>query len=146
MGHNWFEIAVEGVDAEDIDRRVQQNLVRYTVGEGDFDLSCALKELWDSVIGEPVTLSGLEQQFEFRERDCDILPHYYSVGWRTPILGPIYAFLRRFIDMEIRRYLFPSLQKQSMFNLRMLRLLQAVCEENARLRGELAHLRAEEKE
>lgn len=145
MENNWFEFAFEGVDAEDIDRRVQRNLAGYAVAEEDADPTHILEALKDSVIGRPIVLPGLEQQFEFRERDCDIVPHSYSVGWRTPVLGPIYAFLRRFIDAEVRRYLFPSLQKQSVFNSRLLRVLQASCQENAKLREELAQLRAEVK-
>jgi hypothetical protein len=76
-----------------------------------------------------------------RQRDGDIVPRYYAIEWRIPILGPIHAKVRRIINDEIRRYLMPSLRKQSTLNRQMLRALNDLGQENARLRQEIKGLR-----
>jgi hypothetical protein len=74
-------------------------------------------------------------------QDCDLVPARYEIDWRVPIIGPIHAAIRRLINAEIRRFLLPSLVKQSHLNRVVLRLLQELEQENVRLCQEMARLR-----
>jgi hypothetical protein len=83
--------------------------------------------------------------------DCDLVPRNYTIDWRTPIMGPIHAAIRRIVNAEIRRYLLPALEKQSFLNRKVLQTLdelarenQALARENACLREEIERLRGGE--
>lgn len=98
--------------------------------------------LWQEMIGDEEFKLG--ETVSIRRRDCDIVPRNYVIDWRIPILGPAHALVRRIINDEIRRYLMPSLRKQSNLNRRLLRALRELSRENAELRQEIEKLRDEQ--
>jgi len=93
------------------------------------------------MIGGTAGESASGNHISIRQRDCDIVPRYYVIDWRVPILGPIHALVRRIINAEIRRYLLPALEKQSQLNRQMLRILEDLVKENGCLRREIEELR-----
>lgn len=139
MNSNWLEIP--GEDIVNVQEIMQQIRQRIAVREGNVpyeeagDPTKMVDTLWEEVIGDRMALSlpGL--------RACDIVPRGYVIEWRVPILGPIHAIVRRIINAEIRRYLLPSLEKQSTFNREMRHLLKDLIRENTRLRQEVEELR-----
>jgi hypothetical protein len=102
----------------------------------DEDPKTLAERLRNQMIG-----SDSDNDLLIRERDCDIVPRNYLIDWGVPILGPIHAVVRRLINAEIRRYVLSSLEKQSYLNRQMLRVLNALVEENKRLRREIEELR-----
>ncbi len=137
MSNDWLEIPGEEVNVERIMQHIRQRIAAQGDGlrEETADLMAAADEMRREVIGDQTDLLPLGQ------RACDIVPRGYVIEWRVPILGPIHAVVRRIINAEIRRYLLPSLEKQSAFNREVRRLLKDLIRENARLRQELEELR-----
>jgi len=143
MSDNWLEISDETIDVEEIVQQIRGRIARRTgVSPSEETESPAViaEALRAEMIGEPVDELVPGKRFPIRRRDCDIVPHCYVIDWRIPILGPIHALIRRIINAEVRRYLLPSLEKQSQLNRQMLRMLQDLVEENGRLRQEIEEL------
>lgn len=143
MSDNWFEISNEKISSQEIEREIENRLIgRKQAGSANSeeDPATLAEILWqemidsnqESVFGEDVLL---------QIQDCDILPRNYVIDWQIPFLGPINAVIRRLINAEIRRFLLPSLEKQSFFNHQILHALKDVVEENKKLRLEIERLR-----
>ncbi len=143
MAEDWLEISDDEIDVQEIMRKIRESLERRQ--GADFldpaEIALSTKQFF---IDELQDVSGLGSDVRLRLRDCDITPRHYVVDWRIPILGPLHAVVRKLIDAEIRRFLFPSLQQQSMFNRKVLKALQALARENAQLRQDLARSHAGE--
>ena len=143
MADDWLEIPDENINAEEIMGRVRARIAHRStaplseVEEAESPMAVA-EALWQEMIGDAAG------HIPTRRRDCDIVPRHYVIDWRIPVLGPIHALLRRIINAEIRRYLLPSLEKQSHFNRQMLRMLKGLVEENERLRREIKELGTQE--
>lgn len=148
MSDDWLDIPDGNINAEEIMERVRARIARRSGAsltsssdeEGESPVTVA-EALWQEMLGDTAGRSASGNHIPVQQRDCDIVPRYYVIDWRTPILGPIHALVRRIINAEIRRYLLPSLEKQSHFNRRMLRILEGLAEENGRLRREIEELR-----
>lgn len=141
MSDDWLEISDERVNAQDIARRVEER----AAGRGDANLAppgapeLAARSLWKEMQSNAEGGSAA-QDIPIQPHDCDIAPRQYVIDWRTPILGPIHAAIRRIINAEIRRYLGPALEKQSYLNRQMSRAVQDLRRENARLRQKIEAL------
>ena len=139
MSESWLEIGDEELDAREVQRRVEKRLLDREA-EG-FE---ACPELDTDLGRSDTTVSAAREQSGSVARwlnDCDLVPAHYKIDWRVPIIGPIHAAIRRVINAEIRRYLLASLVRQSHLNRSVLRLLQELEQENARLRQDLEQLR-----
>ncbi len=144
---DWLEIWDRDIDAQDIMRQIHERMSRRDGDasiEGVGDPASIAQALWQEKLGVPTDGSSPEW-ISIWQRDCDIVPRTYVIGWRMPILGPIHAVIRRIINAEIRRYLLPMLEKQSYLNREMLRGLTDLARENARLRREIERLRGAER-
>jgi hypothetical protein len=144
VSEDWLEMTDEEVNVEDLMRMIRQRIDqrRSAPGPGKADDPKAIAgALRREMIGDASGESGSAGSVAIRQRDCDIVPRYYAIEWRIPILGPIHALVRRIINDEIRRYLMPSLRKQSTLNRQMLRAVRDLNQENARLRQEVFDLR-----
>ena len=144
MSDDWLEISDDAINAEEIMQQVRERIALRTgvsPSEEAGNPATIAEALWTEMIGEPASRPGLEKRFPIRRCDCDIVPSYYVIDWRIPILGPVHALVRRIINAEIRRYLSPSLEKQSQLNRQVLRVLQDLVKENERLRQEIEALR-----
>ena len=144
MSDDWIEVPDDAINAEEIMQQVRERIARRTSvpspeeAQGPTVIAEALRA---EMIEEPADGSVLGKRFPIRRLDCDIVPRGYVIDWRIPILGPIHALVRRVINAEIRRYLLPSLEKQSQLNRQMLRVLEELIRENGRLRQEINELR-----
>lgn len=142
MADDWLEIPDENVNAAEVMDRVRARIAHrstasvYEAEEAESPVAVA-EALWQEMIGDT---TGGGNHIPIRRRDCDIVPRHYVIDWRIPILGPIHALVRRVINAEMRRYLLPSLEKQSHFNRQMLRMLKDLVKENERLRREIEEL------
>lgn len=140
MADYWLEIPGENnVNVQEIMRHIRQRIAAREGEEaGEFaeEPASVAASLWEEIIGEQ---SGIGI-FPLGPRECDIVPRGYTIEWRVPILGPLHAIVRRIINAEIRRYLLPSLEKQSAFNRKVRRILRDLIQENARLRQEIKEL------
>jgi hypothetical protein len=96
------------------------------------------------MIGDRTDKTIQGQLAMIRPRDCDVVPRSYAIDWRIPILGPVHAMVRKIINAEVRRYLTPSLEKQSSLNRQMLRILRELAQENVRLRERIQELASKE--
>ena len=130
MSNDWLEIYDENISVAEIMQRIRERIVRRDGLPQSEDPAAIADTLWRETIEGETILSG---PVPIRRRDCDIVPRHYAIEWRIPILGPIHAVVRRIINDEIRRYLMPSLRKQSDLNRRVLQLLSDLMEENRRL-------------
>ena len=142
MNDDWLEISDKDVNVQEIMRQIRERVAgrSSTTLPDDENPEAVAEALREKMIGNGEGGSALGQHISIRQRDCDIVPRYYVIDWRIPILGPIHAVVRRIINDEIRRYLFPSLEKQSRFNRQALRALESLSQENARLRQEIEEL------
>jgi hypothetical protein len=138
MSESWLEIGDEKLDAREVERRVEERLARREAG------TVHARPEFDVGQGRPrADLQASDARSEILarwEQDCDLVPAHYEIDWRVPVIGRIHAAVRRVINAEIRRFLFPSLVKQSHLNRAVLRLLRDLEDENAQLRQELAQL------
>ena len=143
MSDDWLEIPDDAIDGGEIMQRIHERIARRTStspSEKAESPAAVAEALWKEMIGEPIGESASGSRILIRQRDCDVVPRGYVIDWRTPILGPIHALVRRIINAEIRRYLLPSLEKQSHVNRQMLRVLEGLVEENGRLRQQIEAL------
>ena len=146
MSDDWLELPDGEIDVAEIMQKIRMRVAdREGAAASDASDAAALAEaLRVEMIGEPVDSSALGRHVSIRQNECDIVPRHYVIDWRIPILGPIHAVVRRIINAEIRRYLSPSLKKQSHFNRKVLRALKALAEENARLHQQIEELQNQE--
>lgn len=140
MSEGWLEITDEGVDAEEITRQIHERVAHHSDLLSPGKAESIAHSLWKEMI-ESGTDKSVSRTILISQRDCDIVPRQYVIDWRTPILGPIHAAIRRIINAEIRRYLASALEKQSHFNRQTLRILENLSQENARLRQEIEQLK-----
>ena len=142
MSDDWLELPDEEIDVAEIMQKIRMRVAERegNVGSDASDAAALAEALRAEMIGDPVDSSALGKHVSIRQNECDIVPRHYVIDWRIPILGPIHAVVRRVINAEIRRYLSPSLKKQSHFNRKVLRALKALAEENARLRQKIDEL------
>lgn len=144
MTEKWLEIPDEDIDVEEIMQQIRDRVSRHGDASSLEKEPAAVAEgLWQEMVGEPVDMPASLRHISIRQRDCDIVPRHYVIDWRIPVLGPIHAVIRRIINAEIRRFLLPSLKKQSQFNRKVRQALRHLAEDNARLRQELEELRGE---
>ena len=142
MDSDWLEISDKDVNVEEIMQQIRERIARRGMSPGETEVPTTIAEnLWKEMVGDATDESALGKLISIQPRDCDIVPRHYVIDWRVPILGPIHAVVRRIINNEIRRYLFASLEKQALFNRKVLRALKGLAEENARLRQEIEALR-----
>jgi hypothetical protein len=170
MSADWLEIDQCDIDACEVDHRVRERLSqRELPAQQEADSIAVARRLWRERIGPLVEGAQVDRSpgdnipegvpesgwISTWQDDCGLVPQNYRIDWRIPILGPIHALVRRVINGEIRRYLKPSLEKQSFLNRRVLRMLdqlarqsqslarqnEALARENARLREEVERLR-----
>jgi hypothetical protein len=146
MSDDWLEIPDEEIDVVEIMQKIRTRVAQRgdTVTSEMPDPTAVAVALQAEMIGEPVDSSALGRHVSIRQNDCDIVPRHYVIDWRIPILGPIHAVVRRVINAEIRRYLSPSLKKQSHLNRKVLRALRALAEENVHLHRQIEELRDRE--
>jgi len=147
VNDNWLEIPDQDTNVKEIMQRIRERAARHYSGslpEGEKPEDIA-EALWNKTIGDVESDSLLSEWISIRQSDCDIMPRQYVIDWRIPILGPIHSVVRRVINAEIRRYLSPSLKKQSHFNRKALRALRGLARENARLRQQVEALQGVEK-
>lgn len=137
MSESWLEIGDTELDAREIQRRVEERMAGRDGGQVCPDMGAD----WARTGAGARDRDDLEGAVSRWLRDCDLVPARYQIDWRVPIIGPIHAAIRRVILAEIRRYLLPSLVKQSHLNRAVLRLLRQLDQENARLRQEVEELR-----
>jgi len=140
MSDAWIEISDENINVEEIMQKIRERTARHAdvLPSDDLDKPQVVAgALWAEMIEEPIESSVFLKGIQIRQRDCDIVPRYYVIDWRIPILGPIHAIVRRFINAEIRRYMLPALKKQSSFNRKVRRALKELDRENARLHQEI---------
>lgn len=142
MSEDWLEIPDEEIDVAEIMQKIRTRVAQRgdTVTTDTPDPVAVAEALRAEMIGEPTDSSALGRHVSIRQNDGDIVPRHYVIDWRIPILGPIHAVVRRVINAEIRRYLSPSLKKQSHFNRKVLRALRALAEENVHLRRQIEEL------
>ena len=146
MDDNWLAISDQDISVGEIMRRIRERAARHYDGapsEGERPEQIA-ETLWNEMLGDVEGESVLSEWVSIRQSDCDIVPRQYVIDWRIPILGPIHAVVRRVINAEIRRYLMPSLNKQSRFNRKVLRAVRGLARENAHLRQQIEELRGGE--
>jgi len=145
VSKGWLDIPDEQVDTEKIMQRVRARLASRDIApldEEDKTPEAIASALWRAMIGSSID----NQDVPIQGRDCDVVPRNYVIDWRVPILGPIHAAIRRVINAEIRRYVLPSLRKQSYLNRQVLRVLNDLFEENERLHQEIRKLREDQGE
>lgn len=146
MSDSWLEIPDEHIDASRIMKLVQARIARRgtaSLPEETGNPVTIAQALWREMVQDTTSRSAPNgHTHHIQPCDCDIVPRQYVIDWRTPILGPIHAMVRRIINAEIRRYLLSSLEKQSHFNRQVLRLVGELAEENERLQREIEDLRA----
>ncbi|MBN1639712.1 MAG: hypothetical protein JXA09_00660 [Anaerolineae bacterium] len=145
MSDSWFEIGDADTDAGEIARAIRARIAarRGEMPADDVDPAEVARQLRQEMIGGPADDSLAGRMAALRPRDCDIVPRQYTIDWRTPILGPIHALVRRIINDEVRRYLEASLEKQSSLNRALLRAVAELVAENEQLRQRIDELESE---
>ncbi len=146
MDDNWLEISDQNISVGEIMQRVRERAAGHYDGapSGGERPEQIAEALWNKMLGDAEGESVLSEWVSIRQSDCDIVPRHYVIDWRIPILGPIHAVVRRVINAEIRRYLMPSLNKQSRFNRKVLRAVRGLARENAHLRQQIEALQGGE--
>lgn len=135
----WLRFVDDQVSVQEIMLKIRERLAQRNHEELKDNPETLSEMLWHEMLG-PVEEEATQKRIPLRQDECDIVPRHYVIEWRIPILGPLHALVRRIINDEIRRYLMPSLQRQSNFNLKVLRSLRGLAQENAQLRQQLAEL------
>jgi hypothetical protein len=139
VGEGWLEIKDEAIDGQAIAREIRERVER-RVSDATADPAAVADAAWQEVVGRPILHGELVGGSSLWEADCEIVPQDYAIDWRMPILGPLHALVRKVINDEIRRYLSRSLDKQSYLNRQLAQAVQALAEENRRLRLEIEEL------
>lgn len=145
MSESWLETRDPELDGSEIERRIEERMAQ-RVGT-NVDAACEdvpdlqIRARVDTSATNLPSLEAPEDRVSRWLQECDIVPENYVIDWRVPIIGPIHAAIRRVIHAEIRRFVLPALVKQSHLNRAVLQTLSELCQENARLREELAELR-----
>ena len=141
---DWLEIQDDNIDQHELAARVQARLSepgQVVAKQSLVEAQAIAADLRQVMLGQSTTTRNLGHDMVLEEADCDIVPRHYRIDWRLPILGPINALFRRFINQEIRRFLEPSLERQSFLNRQLTQAVAQLVEENQRLRREIDHLR-----
>jgi hypothetical protein len=141
---DWLEIKDQKIDQGELAARVQAHLgepQQAAARQALAEAQALAVDLRQTMLGQTETTRNLGHDFLLQEKDCDIVPRNYRIDWRLPILGPINALFRRFINQEIRRFLGPSLERQSFLNRQLTQAVADLVEENQRLRREIDRLR-----
>lgn len=146
MSESWLEITDPDLDADQIQRRIEERMAqRETTGVRavceDVGQDPDAGQAVDAPDAGRLCEEASKDRISRWLRDSDILPANYTIDWRVPIIGPIHAAVRRVICAEIRRFLHPALVKQSHLNRAVLEALSELFQENARMRQELEQLR-----
>jgi hypothetical protein len=144
MSDNWLEIADRSIDTDAVVRRVQERLAERSRGEQDGEAvqtAALVDNTWSEMIGGPDARREEDGDLLISPDECDIVPRHYTIGWRTPIIGPIHALVRRIIYAEMRRFVGPALDQQSAVNRQLLDAVGNLAHQNARLREEIRSLR-----
>jgi hypothetical protein len=142
MVEAWLEIEDEGLDALEIQHRVEERMSRReaALSEGEVDPGSLAASLFEERFGGLMEEGPASDLLLSLQYDFDVVPRSYVIDWRVPILGPIHALIRRVINAEIRRYVLPMLQKQSHLNRQLVKEVTGLRQENAALREELDRL------
>ena len=136
--NNWLEIPDNTINPTHIQREVEQRLAKMPADEQNpADVMAALRQ---QMFGISNNASDLPPLYE-----ADIVPRDYTIDWRNPLLGPLNAILRRFINLELRRSIYPALEQQSTLNRQILQALVRLQSENAALRQQIEQLRQAKK-
>ncbi len=139
---NWLEIPDDALDAAQIQRRVEQRLAQHPAGdepagaESPAGVMAALRRQMFGPAEEAEEAAAPLPPL----READIVPRAYHIDWRNPVLGPLNALLRRFVNLEIRRSIYPALEQQSALNRQILAELRRLRAENEALRQQLDSL------
>jgi hypothetical protein len=145
MSESWLEIRDPDLDAQEIERRIEARMARRGTVASFADSEDVEQDPGEQVAESPdIALPAQEAACNAVARwlqECDVVPANYVIDWRVPIIGPIHAAVRRVIHTEVRRFVLSALVKQSHLNRAVLQALNELCQENARLRQELAELR-----
>ncbi|MEM7030569.1 MAG: hypothetical protein AAF629_13445 [Chloroflexota bacterium] len=144
MPEAWLEIADENIDVKTIIRQIQVRVAQQQAEKNGEDPEAIAKALWQKMIEEDVDDDQLDSPTRIRVQDTDIVPRSYVIDWRIPIIGPIHGIVRRVINAEIRRFLMPSLNKQSQYNRRLLSMVRDLQLENQQLRKRIELLTDEQ--
>lgn len=137
-----FNFSGKNINIEQIQQEIQNRLDSYsdTIDEIKTPEEIA-RTLRMQMIGE--FSPEMKQDNIIQLTDTDIVPRHYIIGWRIPIIGHINAIIRRVINAEIRRYLLPSLVKQSVVNQRLLEVVETLSKENKQLHQEIDKIKIE---
>jgi len=132
IDREWLEIRNEYIDGQALIDEIEHRL-KTRQSTDAAELAEIVRGVRERVIGLPLFKFTWEgESFSFWENDCDIVPHYYVIDWRMPILGPINAFIRRLIHAEVKRYLLPALTKQTHFNRQVVQVLDKIVQVQTR--------------
>lgn len=139
---NWIHI---GIDDEDIKQdmlaRLESRIAARQASDAEQPSAVELvQKLRIQMLGDPAEISDSSVEMLVRRQDYDVLPRDYKIDWRFPILGPIHGVVRRLINDEITRFLFPSLKHQSSLNRQLVDAIQELADENQLLRSEITRL------
>lgn len=133
---DWLKIPDETVDTAQIQREIERRLAEMIVDTEKPE--AVMRELRQQMLGEPGNETDLPPLYE-----ADIVPRDYAITWHNPIWGPLNAILRRFVNLELRRSIYPTLERQSTLNRQMLQALMRLRAENESLRRQIESLRRE---
>ncbi len=131
---NWLEIPDDSVDAAQIQRQIEQRLAHMPAD--DDSPAEIMATLHQQMLGSADDTGGLPPLYE-----ADIVPRSYTINWRNPILGPLNAILRRFVNLELRRSIYSALEQQSTLNRQILQELIRLRTENKILRQRIESIR-----
>jgi hypothetical protein len=148
MSDDWLDSAGETTDVACLTQQVRDRLAAREGIRASYraeSLDSVVSSLRKEMIGAECA-GDVNGPIGLRERDCDIVPRGYHIGWQVPVLGWMHAVVRKIVNGEVRRYLLPSLEKQSELNREVLRALSALARENERLREEIGSLRGSAQE
>jgi len=138
---DWLTISIDGADATDVLVQLQDKIFKHTSSKQQDPSAVELvQQLRVQMLGDPSEISDSSVEMLIRQQDYDILPRDYKIDWRIPVLGPINSIVRRVINDEIRRFLFPPLKRQSSLNRQFVDAIQELQEENQLLHLELSKL------
>ncbi len=131
---NWLEVLDDSVDTTQIQHKIEQRLATISIDERPEDIMIELRQKMLGVYD--ATTAELPPLYE-----ADIVPRRYTINWRNPILGPLNAILRRFVNLELRRSIYPALEQQSTLNRQILQELMRLRDENETLRRQVEALK-----